>query len=145
MQRSILTYLNAVLFAFWIGGFTFYAAVVVPIGTAVLGTVEQGFVTRQVTQYLNATGTVTLLYLLVGLRKRGRVAIVTWLIIAAAQALMFGLHGWLDSMLDPEAMIELVPRSDFYGAHQFYLFAATAQWGAALVHFWYVFNPPVRT
>ena len=44
-------------FAFWQGGFTFYAAVVVPVGTEVLGSsMEQGSITRRVTVYLNMAG-----------------------------------------------------------------------------------------
>src|SRR2546428_9021513 len=46
---------------FWQGGFTFYAAVVVPVGQQVLGSdLEQGFITRQVTQWLNVAGAVAL-------------------------------------------------------------------------------------
>src|SRR5260370_16274673 len=42
---------------FWQGGFTFYAAVVVPVGQDVLGShLAQGFITRQVTNYLNLAG-----------------------------------------------------------------------------------------
>ncbi len=48
---------------FWQGGFTFYAAVVVPIGQHVFGHLRQGFVTRQVTVYLNLAGAVALLIL----------------------------------------------------------------------------------
>lgn len=46
---------------FWQGGFTFYGGVVVPVGSAVLGSDrEQGFITRQVTNYLNLAGAVAL-------------------------------------------------------------------------------------
>ena len=49
---------------FWQGGFTFYAAVVVPIGTAQLGgATEQGFITRHVAWYLNLVGAVALGFL----------------------------------------------------------------------------------
>ena len=44
----------------WQGGFLFYAAVVVPTGTEVLGSFEQGRVTRHVTDWLNGIGAVTL-------------------------------------------------------------------------------------
>src|SRR5258707_15304973 len=41
-------------FAVWLGGLTFYALVVVPVGTQVLGgPVAQGFVTQAVTVRLN--------------------------------------------------------------------------------------------
>ena len=48
---------------FWQGGFTFYAAVVVPIGQENLGHEEQGFITREVTNYLNLAGAAALLLL----------------------------------------------------------------------------------
>ena len=43
---------------FWLGGFTFYASIVVPIGTRVLGNSSrrQGFITREVTRQLNEQG-----------------------------------------------------------------------------------------
>src|SRR5947208_6620899 len=43
----------------WQGGFLFYAAVVVPTGTDVLGSFEQGRVTRHVTDVMNLIGAVT--------------------------------------------------------------------------------------
>jgi hypothetical protein len=46
---------------FWQGGFTFYAAIVVPIGTEVLGSAaEQALITRRVTWQINMTGAVAL-------------------------------------------------------------------------------------
>ena len=47
----------------WQGGFLFYAAVVVPTGTEVLGSFEQGRVTRHVTNSMNVIGAVTLIIL----------------------------------------------------------------------------------
>ena len=43
---------------FWQGGFLFYAAVVVPTGTDVLGSIGQGRVTRHVTDWMNVIGAV---------------------------------------------------------------------------------------
>src|SRR5437588_13086980 len=49
---------------FWQGGFTFYAAVVVPVGQEELGShLQQGFITRQVTNYLNLSGAAALVLL----------------------------------------------------------------------------------
>jgi len=46
---------------FWQGGFTFYASVVVPVGSDFLGShVDQGWITRSVTNYLNLSGAVAL-------------------------------------------------------------------------------------
>ena len=38
------------VWAAWWGGLCFYAVVVVPIGTELIGSVEQGFITQRVTQ-----------------------------------------------------------------------------------------------
>jgi hypothetical protein len=51
------------LWAAWWGGLTFYALVVVPIGTELLGSVEQGFVTQRVTLWHNWLGVVIALAL----------------------------------------------------------------------------------
>ena len=51
MQVLIRQFLVMSAVALWLGGFTFYALVVVPTGTDVLGgSVEQGFVTQAVTR-----------------------------------------------------------------------------------------------
>src|SRR4051794_20888768 len=44
----------------WMGGFTFYSAVVIPVLHDTLGSLDTGNVTRQVTDSLNAIGVVTL-------------------------------------------------------------------------------------
>ena len=57
-------FLVLVALMFWLGGFTFYASVVVPVGQRELGShLEQGFITRQVTNYLNLSGAVALVVL----------------------------------------------------------------------------------
>lgn len=46
---------------FWQGGFMFYGGVVVPVGSRILGSdLEQGWITRSVTNYLNVAGAVAL-------------------------------------------------------------------------------------
>jgi hypothetical protein len=51
--------------AFWIGGFTFYGSIVIPTGIQVLhGHVKQGFITQQVTNWLNLSGVIGLPILL---------------------------------------------------------------------------------
>src|SRR5271156_6553534 len=45
------------LLMFWLGGFTFYASVVVPVGADVLGShLRQGMITRHVAWYMNLSG-----------------------------------------------------------------------------------------
>ena len=60
-MTTIRRFLVLAALGYWQGGFTFYSAVVVRVGEEVLGSSrEQGFVTRRVTNYLNAAGLVAL-------------------------------------------------------------------------------------
>src|SRR3954466_4637636 len=55
-------FLVVALFAFWMGGFTFYTGVAIPVASDVLGSHRAvGFITQQVTQWLNFAGVFTLL------------------------------------------------------------------------------------
>jgi hypothetical protein len=127
----------------WQGGFFFYAAVVVPIGTDVLGSpITQGFVTQEVTRWLNIFGVAY--HLLLGwclVAERGtrfwrfRVgigAVSTVMLIA-----LFVLHPILDSFLDPVSQIVDRPKV-FYQWHNAYLWISTAQWVLAMVHAWLI-------
>jgi hypothetical protein len=126
---------------FWQGGFTFYAAVVVPVGQEVLGThFKQGLITRHVTVYLNLAGAAALLPLAWDtaasadrsvLRRRLR-----WLAlggIASGQALVFWLHPQLDELIDLQ-MGSIPERKAFRVGHRWYLWISTVQWGLGVVY-----------
>ena len=127
-------------FAVWLGGFTFYAAVVVPTGTDWLGgAVAQGFITQAVTIRLNILGVGTLAALLwnaLATRVRGRLRaslVLTLALLATTLALLFALHPALDRLLDRGARAVLdEPR--FYALHRAYLLTSTVQWVAGLAH-----------
>ncbi|MEE2641283.1 MAG: hypothetical protein VX768_11705 [Planctomycetota bacterium] len=124
------------VFAVWFGGFTFYAAAVVPIGTEVLGSSRtQGFVTQRVTDVLNATGGFAILLMMVdwltfsratGHRlKRPQLAAI--LLLVTTWVLLVLIHPGLDSLLEPEhEHVENEIR--FYNLHRFYLWISTVQW-----------------
>jgi hypothetical protein len=119
---------------FWVGGFTFYTSVVVPIGTEHLGRVGQGLITMEVTQRINAAGTISLALLLADLAltrgfRRSRAAL--WLLMALAQAALFALHGHLSGQIDLETH-SIRGRPSFYQWHRLYLWIHTVQWAAAL-------------
>jgi len=124
---------------FWPGGFTFYAAVVVPVGQQVLGSdLEQGFITRQVTQWLNVAGAVALVPLawdvLAAERRRrpwGRWLAVIFLLVTLG--VLIALHQRLDSLLDLETG-SVLDRRTFRPLHRVYLWVSTAQWGAAVIY-----------
>jgi hypothetical protein len=125
---------------FWMGGFTFYAAVVVPVGQEVLGSHrKQGFVTREVTRYLNLAGAVALLLLAWDLARArntsryGRWARwAAWVGMALALGLLFWLHYRLDALLNPESF-QILDSWAFYAQHQWYLWISTFQLGCAVV------------
>lgn len=120
---------------FWQGGFAFYAAVVVPMGEQVLSSpIEQGFVTRRVTHYLNLAGGFALALLLWEIaaeKHQRRLRSVAWAAMATTLCIQVGLHPWLDRFLNAEAMYVL-DHEKFYFAHRIYLIASTFQWLASL-------------
>ena len=55
------TFLVVAAIAFWLGGFTFYAGVAIPMGVEVLGGHRTvGFITDGVTNWLNVAGVIAL-------------------------------------------------------------------------------------
>jgi hypothetical protein len=125
---------------FWLGGFTFYAGVVVPIGQEVFGSLEQGFVTRQVTVYLNLSGAIALGILLcegfaardpAAWRRRTR-----WLLwggMLVTLVVLYWLHRRLEELLDPEEQIVRNAKA-FRPRHRLYLWISTVQWACGLLY-----------
>ena len=141
--RIALRVVVALLFAVWWGGFTFYAAVVVPIGQRVLGSATaQGFVTRPVSNGLNVIGAVVIAVLFWNMisARRGssprlrRALVISWAVLAIAQLALIVLHPRLDGMLDLNTRSIAAEHAAFYAIHRVYLLVATAQWIAAVVH-----------
>jgi hypothetical protein len=126
---------------FWQGGFTFYAAVVVPVGQEVLGShSDQGFITRQVTRYLNLAGGVALILFAgdVALtrdpsrpRRLRRYLMVAGMLLALAA--LGWLHPQLDQLLDPQAW-RILDRGQFRIGHRWYLWISTGQWLCAVAY-----------
>ncbi len=118
----------------------FYGAVVVPIGSAVLGSeLEQGFITRSVTNGLNLAGAVTLavwfwdLSAGRGMSCGGRILSWSiWVGLVLSLALLAWLHPRLDELLDPEGYLVL-DRPRFHSLHRNYLMVSTVQWVGCLL------------
>jgi hypothetical protein len=129
---------------FWQGGFTFYASVVVPLGTEVLGSAEaQGWVTRRVTNALNLSGLAALAVLGWDLAlsrdpdaRRRRLRWLAWGLLAATLAVLVGLHLRLDALLDAERR-QILDRPAFRGLHRWYLWVSTLQWACGLLAAWW--------
>lgn len=138
--RSLRRLLAVLAFSAWFGGLTFYAIVVIPTAHRVLGShLRVGFITREVAHGINALAVGALLLLLWDFRgaPRSRLRRWTWAAMAAAQALLFGLHPVLDGHLDAEAGT-LADAGRFYAVHRTYLIVTTFQWAAAVGHLWAV-------
>ncbi|HEX4589563.1 MAG TPA: hypothetical protein VH120_06520 [Gemmataceae bacterium] len=124
---------------FWIGGFTFYAAVVVPIGTDVTGSKEgQGAITRQVAPEINWSGVAALTIFAVdialtrSLRRWRRARWLAWLGMAVCLAALMAMYPHLDRMFHGEEAY-LDDRSVFRPWHRAYLWTITVQWGFAIL------------
>ncbi len=123
-------------FALWFGGFTFYVSFVVPIGTDVLGSARtQGFVTQQVTHWMNVVCGAALVFMLIETTraagvpwKRGRwIAITMVMLIGGCLLALIWLHPVMDKMI--RAVDESISdRAHFYQLHRIYLWLCTFQW-----------------
>ncbi len=124
---------------FWQGGFMFYGGVVVPVGGKVLGSDrEQGFVTAEVTNYLNLAGAVALGFWLWDiLAERGpsplarRLRLGLWAALAVSLLVLVWQHAQLDRLIDPAASA-IHDRGRFGLFHSLYLFVSTVQWMGCL-------------
>ena len=125
---------------FWQGGFTFYGGVVVPVGSAVLGSErEQGFITRSVTNYLNLAGAVALavwgwdLMAMRGTSPGGRrLRWAIWSGLMLSLVVLVVLHTRLDELLVPQDAMVL-DRYRFRALHERYLIVSTIQWAGCLL------------
>jgi hypothetical protein len=125
---------------FWQGGFLFYASVVVPVGQHLTSHREQGFITREVTDYLNLSGAVALVPLAwdgaAGRDPSPRRRIwrwVVWLGMALALALLAWLHPRLDELMD-SASLNIADRTLFRERHRVYLWISTVQWALGVTY-----------
>jgi len=129
------------LLMFWQGGFFFYALVVVPIGSDVLGgKFEQGKITRLVSADMNLAGIAALAVFAWEFLAEGRKAprwrwllLSSWLIMAAGLTALMLLHPRMLEMIDVENSRFNVPRIEFRVLHRTYLWISTAQWAAGLL------------
>ena len=122
------------LFCLWWGGLTFYAAVVIPIVTESLGAETQGFVTQQVTRWLNALTTAWLVMVAVdAVRHRSRWCWSLWTVLTLCQIALFVDHARLTSLMDFSTQAVAIDRARFYAEHQVYLWITVVQWLAGLL------------
>jgi hypothetical protein len=124
------------LWVFWLGGVTFYIAIVVPVGGEVLGADVQGQVTERVTWYINLmSAMVTVQLAIEWFALRSRWMAVAFFIQLISVIILVVLHGDLARMMQGNPS-SLKADADFYTLHRIYLWVSTAQWlNAILLHF----------
>ena len=115
----------------WWGGICFYALVVVPIGTEAIGSVEQGFITQQVSRSHNVLTVVLLVCLAIeSLRlKNASIGILTTLLFINVLVLL-AWHSRLSGMMNFRD--HDVPPA-FYGQHAIYLWMTASEWLLGIV------------
>lgn len=143
LPQTLARFAAVCAFAFWQGGFVFYAGVVVPIGGDELGDTLQGFITRRVTRILNVVGLAALALLLVDhlvrpfLGGKKKVFWVLWILMLMCQTALLILHPMMDLLLEPET-VSVLDRRVFRLMHRNYLWTSTILWGASLGWVWLV-------
>jgi hypothetical protein len=140
-ERTIWTrflqFLFLVALSFYLGGFTFYSAVVIPILHERLeSSIEAGLITQRVTDALNLLGVITLslgwcVYCLGAARPgrgdRGRRwEIGSLMTSSVCLVVLLMLHRVLDRKLASSTLV------GFYPYHRAYLWTSTVQWLANL-------------
>jgi hypothetical protein len=121
----------------WQGGFLFYAAVVIPVGSDVLGSWAQGTVTRHVTDRMNLIGAVALLILAWDQWTNGEPSCrwwrwILWAVMALSLIALAVIHPVIAAYADGSATQAAMDYQTFYLWHRVYLCVATAQWVASL-------------
>ena len=135
-------YLNILAVAFWLGGLSFYALVAVPVGTDILGSTGQGFITQRVTNHLNLIAAGILVLLVANGHSAARPAAHRKLAGPGGNAVaLFVMHPWLDAMLDATTQ-GISDGALFYKRHGIYLDVTALQWGGLLVHLWCIQAAP---
>jgi hypothetical protein len=123
-------------YAVWQGGFFFYAAVVVPLGTEILESAKlQGSITQLVTHWLNLISLIALVSMALEMRfnRRSRPrAWWLWALMLVSQILLFILHPVLDRNFQ-SAEMSFLDRPAFQFWHGVYLWTHTVQWLAGLI------------
>jgi hypothetical protein len=121
----------------WWGGLSFYATVVVPIGSDLIGSLQQGIITQRVTQWHNAISCLfTTMLLVEAFRRRCRALLVCGVILVVIDLGLIAWHHRLTSLLSQNEAIS----ESFYDQHAVYLWMTTIEWSVGLFVMCFLFN-----
>ena len=125
--------LRILILSIWWGAFTFYAGIVVPVGMNVLGShTQMGFITQEVSKYLNIVSLILFLFYTYSLRDNEfseniLIEQIVSFSLISFQILLFIIHYLLTDLLDFKHHIVLNP-DKFYVFHRVYLIFETLIW-----------------
>ena len=127
--KSLLPQVTTVLLIISWTCFTFYSAIVVPIGTDLFDPMHQGLITRQVTVWLNILTGVYVVSHLVELLTlpASRYQWMLWGLIAVSLLGLLILHPMLDELILPDQS-DVSSKREFYSLHRSYLWVNTVSW-----------------
>lgn len=125
--------LKIITLSIWWRAFTFYAGFVVTVGMQVLVShIAMGFITQQVTVYLNIFSLIIFIIYAYYLNseevtKSSLVEQIIAISVIGFQLLLFLLHFYLTDLLDFEKHT-IINQDNFYLLHQIYLIIETLIW-----------------
>lgn len=127
MKPLLARWLCLVTMAVWLGGFTFYSGVVIPVLHDRFDSLDVGAVTQRVTDWLNVLGLVTVVVWGASVRLvDGRRTRWAWVVSLALSGVLLAalavLHEVMDARLDTGSL------DGFYPLHRAYLWLSTVQW-----------------
>lgn len=141
-MKFFINILATFSFMLWWGGFTFYAAFVIPTGQKVLGNhVMMGFITEQVAPKINIAALAACLlcfineWLLSGKNFRSIPSFV-WICLSLMLALIiasFTLYPFMQALLNYQTHTE-IDHAQFYFLHRIYLLLATTLWVNGIIY-----------
>lgn len=134
---QVKLYMLLLLWSVWWGGLTFYAVVVVPIGTEIISSVGQGFITQRVTNWHNAISCVFLCGMLAeAYIKRSRLLGLIGAILAVINLGLIVWHLRLSGLMDFDQRTVPV---HFYSEHAIYLWLTASEWFLGMIlPIWFV-------
>jgi hypothetical protein len=146
--KSFINLLSIFAFFLWWGGFTFYAAFVIPTGQKILGShVQMGFISQQVTTQINFAALIAcvLLFLNEFIRNEWKFNQIKLLdkicliLMLAIVIFLFFFHPYLVALLDFQN-IKVIDEPHFYFLHRIYLILSSILWLLGIIYMYRFFR-----
>jgi hypothetical protein len=125
--------IKIIILSIWWGAFTFYAGIVVPLGMNLLGShIKMGFITQQVTKYINIFSLIIFVLFAYCLKnekfiKNKLVEEIAVVSLIGFQLLLFLLHNYQTDLMDFENY-KILNQDNFYMLHRIYLIVEALIW-----------------